>query len=53
MEVVNSFFLGIHARSDVKIDIYISIIPVTTRFGKQVYLEEFIKKKLTKQVLVT
>ena len=53
IEVVNSFFVVIHARSDVKIDICVSIIPLTTKFGKQVYLEEFIKKKLTKQVLET
>ena len=30
-----SFFQGIYARTDITIDIFISIRPITTKFGKQ------------------
>ena len=44
-----SFSLSIH----VKIDISIPIIPMTTKFGKKVHLQDFIQLRLIKQVLVT
>ena len=33
-------FLGIHARTDIRIDISISIGPISIEFGKQVHLQE-------------
>ena len=44
-----SFSLCIH----VKIDISIPIIPMITKFGKKVHLQDFIQLRLIKQVLVT
>ena len=35
-----SFFPGIHVSIDIRIDISISIKPKTTKFGKQVDLED-------------
>ena len=35
-----SFSQDIHVRTDIGIDISISIAPMTTRFGKQVHLQE-------------
>ena len=32
-----SFFQGIHVRIDVRIDIFISIRPMMSKFGKQVH----------------
>ena len=34
-----SFFQGIRARIDLKTDIYLSIKPMATKFGKQVHLQ--------------
>ena len=48
-----SFFQGIHRRIDIRIDISISTRPMTTKFGKQVYLQELSQMKLTKKMLVT
>ena len=48
-----SFFQGIHVRIDIRIYISISITPMTTKFGKQVHLQELIQMRLIKQVLVT
>ena len=47
------FFQGIHAEIDLKIDISLSIKPMTTKFGKQVHLQESSQMRLIKQVLVT
>ena len=41
-----------HVRIDIKIDISISIRPMTTKFGKQLHLEELTKIRLIKQVLL-
>ena len=35
-----SFFLGNHVRIDVRIHIPISVNPMTTKFGKQVHLDD-------------
>ena len=43
-----SFFQGIHARTDIKIDIFISIRPMTAKFGKQVHVGELTQMKLIK-----
>ena len=48
-----SFFQGIHVTIDIRIDISIRRRPMTTKFGKQVYLGELAQMKLIKQVLVT
>ena len=48
-----SFFQGIHIKIDIKINISISIRPMTTKFGRQLHLQEFIQMRLIKQVLVT
>ena len=48
-----SFFQGIDAEIDLKIDISLSIKPMTTKFGKQVHLQESSQMRLIKQVLVT
>ena len=48
-----NFFQGIHARINLKIDISLSIRPMTTKFGKQVHLQESSQMRLIKQVLVT
>ena len=47
-----SFSRVIHIRMDIRIDISISIRPMTTKFGKQVHLEELTQIELIKQVLV-
>ena len=44
-----SFFLGIHVR----IDISISIRPMSIKFGRQVYLQELTQMRLIMQVLMT
>ena len=46
-------FQGIHLRTDIRIDISISIWPSTHKIGKQVHLGELIQIRLIKQVLVT
>ena len=48
-----SFFQGFHEKIDIRIDISISIKPMTTRFGKQVHLQDLTQMKLIKQMLVT
>ena len=48
-----SFFQGIHVRIDIRIDISISIKPMTTIFGKQLHLQGLTQMKLIKQGLVT
>ena len=47
------FFQGIHVRADIRIDISVSIRPMTIKFGKQVHLQESTQMKLIKQLLVT
>ena len=44
-----NFSQGIYVR----IDISISIRPMTTKFGKQVHVQDLTKMRLIKQVLVT
>ena len=48
-----SFFQCIHVRIDLRIDIFISIRPMTTIFGKEVDLEQLTQIRLMKLVLVT
>ena len=48
-----SLFQVIHARIDTEIDISIAIKPLTTKSGKQIYLEELKQLRLIKQVPVT
>ena len=43
-----SFFQSIHARTDITIDIFISIRPMTAKFGKQVHVGELTQMKLIK-----
>ena len=47
-----SFFWDIHVRINERIYISISIRPMTTKFGKQLHLEELTQVRLMKQVLV-
>ena len=46
-----SLFHSIHVRTDIRIDISISIKTITTKFGKQVHLGELTQMRLIKQVL--
>ena len=48
-----SFFQGIHLRIDIRMGISISIRPMITKFGMQVYLLYLTQMRLIKQVLVT
>ena len=48
-----SFFQGIHVRNDIRIDISISVRPMTTKFDKQVHLQDLTQMTLIKLVLVT
>ena len=48
-----SFFQDIHVRIDIRSDISISIRPITTKFGKQVHLQDLTQMRLIKQVLMT
>ena len=48
-----NFFQDIYVRIDIRIDISISIRPMTTKFDKQVYLQDLPQMRLIKQVLVT
>ena len=41
-----SFFQGIRARIDLKIDIFLSMRLMTTKFGKQVHLQESSQMRL-------
>ena len=47
------FFQGIQVRTDIRIDISISIRPMIIKYGKHVHLQEFTQMRLIKQVLVT
>ena len=46
-------FLGIHVRIDVTIEVSSSIKPMTTKLVKLVHLQQLIKLRLIKKVLVT
>ena len=48
-----SFVRSVHVRINIRIDISISIRPITSKFGKQVHLEEFTQMRKMKQVLMT
>ena len=48
-----SFFQDIHVRTDIRIDISISIRPMASKFGKEVHLGELTQMRLIKQVLLT
>ena len=47
-----NFFHGLPVRVDIRIHISISIRPMTTKFGRQVHLEELSQMRLNKRVLV-
>ena len=47
------YFRGNNERIDIVIHIPISIRPMTTKFGKQVHLQELTRVRLIKRVLVT
>ena len=47
-----NFFQGIHERIDIRIDISISIKPMTTKFVKQVHLQDLTQMRLMNQMLV-
>ena len=47
-----SFSQSIRVRDDIKIDISISIWPMTINFGEQVHLQDLTQMRLIKQVLV-
>ena len=49
----SAFSKGIHVRINIRIDISISISPMTTKFGKLVHLKELAPIRLIKWVLVT
>ena len=48
-----SFFQDIHVRTDIRIDISISIRPISSTFGKEVHLGELTQMRSIKQVLLT
>ena len=48
-----SIFQSIHVRFGTRIDISISIRPMTTKFGKQAHLQDLTQMRLIKQVLMT
>ena len=48
-----SFFQGSHVRIDIRVDISISIRPMITTFGKQVYLYDLTRMRQIRLVLVT
>ena len=48
-----SFFQGIHARIDIRIDISISIRSWTTKIGMLVHVQDLTKMRPMKQILVT
>ena len=43
-----SFLQGIHVRIAIRIDIFIFIRPMTTKFGKQVHLQDLTQMRLIK-----
>ena len=44
-------FQGIRVRIDIRIDIFISVRRMTTKFGEQVHLQDLTQMRLIKQVL--
>ena len=48
-----SIFQKDNVRTDKRLDIFISIRPMTMKFGEQVHLEELNQMRLIKQVLVS
>ena len=48
-----TIFHSIHVKFDIRIDIFISIRPMITKFDKQVHLLDLTEMRLIKQVLVT
>ena len=48
-----NFLKGIHMRTDIRIDISISIRSMANTFGKQVHIGEMAQMRLVKQVLLT
>ena len=48
-----SFFWDIHIKIDTRVDISISLRPMTTKFGKRLDIEELTNLRLDKHVLVT
>ena len=48
-----TIFQGIHVIFNIRTDISISIKLITTKFGKQVHLQDLTQIRLIKQVLVT
>ena len=48
-----SFFQDIQVTIDKRIDIFISIRPMTTKFGKQIHLQDLTQIRRIRQVLVT
>ena len=47
-----SIFWGIHLRTDIRINIFISIRGMSNKFAKQVHLEDSTQMRLIKQMLV-
>ena len=47
-----SFCRGIHVRTDMRINISISVRPTINKFSKQVYQEELTQMRLIKQVML-
>ena len=48
-----SFFRDIHIKIDTRVDISISLRPMTTKFGKRLDIEELTNLRLERHVLVT
>ena len=47
------FFQVIHLRIDIRIDVFVSIRPITTKFGKHVHPQDLTKMSLIKQMLLS
>ena len=45
-----TFFKGIHIRTDIRIDVSISIRPLITKFVKQLHLQDLTQTRLMRQV---
>ena len=48
-----TFIRGIHVRTDIRVDISISLRTMTTKFSKHLHLEELTQMILVEQMLVT
>ena len=48
-----SFFQDIQVTIDKRIDVFISIRPMTTKFGKQIHLQDLNQIRRIRQVIVT